>query len=98
MRYYHIELYPGAKKLCTIVLLWVKYYYQKLPMGVRNSPDIFQEKISEIFEGFDMVCEYIGDVLITTQDNFTDHLKAITKVLHRLVELVLKLNVGNYFF
>ena len=62
--YYHIELSPWAKQLCTIVLTWVKYEYQKLPMGVCNSPDIFQENISELFDGFDMVRAYIDDVLV----------------------------------
>ena len=28
MGFYHIELDPKAKKLCTIVLLWRKYEYQ----------------------------------------------------------------------
>ena len=46
MEYYHIELSPVARQLCTIVLPWVKYKNQKLPMGVCNSTDIFQEKIS----------------------------------------------------
>ena len=46
MGYYHIELCPASKKLCTIVLPWGKYEYQVLPMGLSNSPDIFQEKVS----------------------------------------------------
>ena len=66
MGYYHIELSPGDKQLCTIVLPWGKYEYQNLPMGVCNGPNIFQEKISELFDGFDMVCAYIDDVLNTT--------------------------------
>ena len=33
MGYYHIVLSPMAKKLCTIVLPFGKYEYQKLPMG-----------------------------------------------------------------
>ena len=55
MEYYHIELSPGSKQLYIIVLPWGKHEYQKLPMGVCNSPNISQEKISKIFEGFDMV-------------------------------------------
>ena len=43
MGYYHIELSTGSKRICTIVLPWGKYKYQKLPLGVYNSPDIFQE-------------------------------------------------------
>ena len=76
MGYYHIDLSPGAKQLCTIVLPWGKYDYQKLPMGVYNSPDIFQENISEQFDGFNMVCAYIDDVLVITKNNFESYLKA----------------------
>ena len=59
MGYYNIEISPGAKQLCTIVLTWVKYENQKLLMGVCNSLDTFHDKISELFEGFDTVCGYI---------------------------------------
>ena len=64
MGYYHIELCPESKRLCTIVLPWGKYEYQKLPMGLCNSPDIFQEKMNEIFAGFEYVRTYIDDLLI----------------------------------
>jgi hypothetical protein len=48
MGYYHIELSPDAKRLCTIVLPFGKFEYQQLPMGLCNSPDIFQEKMSNL--------------------------------------------------
>jgi hypothetical protein len=41
MGYYHIELSPFSKHLCTIVMPFGKYEYQCLPMGLCNSPDIF---------------------------------------------------------
>ena len=69
MIYLHIELSPEAKQLCTIVLHWVKYEYQKQYMKVCNSTDIFKEKISELFEGFNMVCAYIDDVIVITENN-----------------------------
>ena len=50
MGYYHISLTPLSKSLCTIVLPWGKYEYQRLPMGLCNSPDIFQEKMSTLIE------------------------------------------------
>ena len=84
MGYYHIELSPRAKNLCTIVLPWGKQEYQKLPMGVCNRPDIFQENISKLFEGFDMVCAYIIDVLVINKNYFKHHLKYLEKVLQRL--------------
>ena len=85
MGYYNIEFSPGTKKICTIVLTWGKYEYQKLPMGVCNSPDIFQENISELFDGFYMVRAYIDDVLIITKNNFEEHIKALDRFLQRLV-------------
>ena len=98
MGYYHIEWYPGAKQLCTIVLLWGKYQFQKLPMGVCNSPDILQENIYELFEGFDIVCAYINNVTTITKDEFADHLKALEKFLQKLAEAGLKVNAENSFF
>ena len=41
MGYYHIKLCPFSRILCTIVLPLAKYEYQKLSMGLYNSPDIF---------------------------------------------------------
>ena len=70
MGYYHIELSPGSKQLYKDVLPWGKYEYQKLPMWVCNSPDILQDKISKLFDGFDMVREDIDDVLVITKNNY----------------------------
>ena len=55
MGYYPIELSPFSKCLCTIVLPFGKYEYQCLPLGLCNSPDIFQEKMSELMVGLDYV-------------------------------------------
>ena len=92
MGYYYIDLSLGFKNICTIVLHWGKYDYQKLLMGVCNSPDIFQANISKLFKVFYMVHEYIDDVLFITKNNFKDHLKALYRVLQRLVEAGLKVN------
>ena len=67
-------------------------------MGVCNSPNIFQEKISELFEGFDTVRTFLDNVIFITSKYFTDHLKALEKVLQKLAELGLKLNAENSFF
>ena len=44
MGYYHIEFSTGLKRIFTIILPCVKYEYQKLPMGVCNSPDVLGGK------------------------------------------------------
>ena len=96
--YYHIKLSPVVKQLCTIVLSWGEYKYQTLPMGVCNSTSIFQEKISELFDRFYTVHAHINDMLIITKYEFVDHLMALGKVLQKLVEAGLKVNVEKSFF
>ena len=81
MGYYYIELSPGSKQLCTILLLWGNYEYQKLTMGVCNRPDIFLENISELFKGSNIVRAYIDNVLVVTKNDFTDHITAPWKLL-----------------
>ena len=98
MGYYHIELCPDSKKLCTIVLPWGKYEYQKLPMGLSNSPDIFQENMSNLFRDLDFVREYIDDLLITTTGNLEDHLTKVDTVLSRLRKAGLQVNAKKSFF
>ena len=41
------------------------------------------EKISELFEGFNIVCAYVGDVLVRTKYKFTDNIKELVKVLQK---------------
>ena len=80
MGYYHIQLDPASRKLCTIVLSWGKYEYVKLPMGICNSPDISQEKRNELFDGLEYIRAYIDDLLILTNGMWEDHIKKV--VLH----------------
>ena len=98
MGYYHIELTPNSKGLCTIVLPWGKYEYQRLPMGLCNSPDIFQEKMSSLMAGLEFVRAYIDDLLIISKDTFEDHLDKLETVLKRLQEAGLKVNAKKSFF
>ena len=84
MGYFHIELTPNAKRLCTIVLPWGKYEYQRLPMGLCNSPDVFQEKMSELMSGLEFVHTYIDDLLVLTKGDWEDHLTKLKQVLQRI--------------
>ena len=79
MGYYHITLTPFSQRLCTIVLPWGKYSYQRLPMGLKNSPDIFQEKMLELMVDFDFVRTYIDDLLVITRKEKLTRLKCLGK-------------------
>ena len=98
MGYYHIELSPDSKKLCTIVLPFGKYEYQRLPMGLCNSPDIFQEKMSELMCDLEYIRVYIDDLLVLTKGSYEDHLEKLDEVLVRLKKAGLKVNATKSFF
>jgi Reverse transcriptase (RNA-dependent DNA polymerase) len=98
MGYYYIELSPDSKHLYTIVLPWGKYEYQKLPMGLSNSPDIFQEMMLTLLGDFKFIRTYIDDLLITTKSNWQDHLDHLDIVFCRLKDAGLKVNAKKSFF
>ena len=98
MGYYHIVLTPFSRKLCTIVTPWGKYEYLRLPMGLCNSPDIFQERMHELMSGLDFVRAYIDDILVMTTSDWDDHLSKLDEVLTRLGSVGLKVNIRKSFF
>ena len=67
-------------------------------MAIYNSPDIFQENISGLFEWLDKVCTNIDNVLVIIKEKYMHHIKAMGKVLQKLAEMELKVNTEKYFF
>ena len=84
MACYHITLYPVSPKLCTIVLPWNKFLYQKLSMRLLNSPDIFQDKMNELLNYLVYVRAYIDDLSIISNSNFEHHQNEIKILLSKL--------------
>ena len=69
MGYYNTRLSDQARNLCKIILPWGNYRYERLSMGVSNSPDILQDKLNEMFCGFEFIGAYINDLLIITKSD-----------------------------
>jgi len=91
MQYYCFELDDASKKLCTIVTPYGCYEYQRLPMGVKVSPDVAQQLMEDILQDTDCTV-YIDDIGIWTDDSFDHHMKTIDKILDRLNQNGLKCN------
>ena len=98
MGYYHIELTRFARSVCTIVLPWGKYEFMRLPQGLCNSPDIFQEQMLDLFQDLEYVRAYIDDLLLISSGSFEDHLDKLYKVFQRLCEAGLKVNLKKSSF
>ena len=98
MGYYTIRLDGDAQKICTIILPWGKYSYQRLPMGVCGSPDIFQERMTGLMATLDWVRVYIDDLLSLTKGDFNDHLDKLEIILGRLKKANLRVNCAKSMF
>ena len=67
-------------------------------MGLCNSPDIFQEKMIELFNGLEYIRTYIDDLLIISNISFDDHIKKLDKVLSKLNQNGFKVSAEKSFF
>ena len=96
--HYCIELTPSSKSLCTITLLFGKYKYQRLPVGLSSGMDIFQEKMLEMFQDLENVQAHTDDLLVASSGSHEDHLLKLSKVLKRLRHAGLKVNAKKSHF
>ena len=55
-------------------------------MGLCNSPEIFQEKMYELFVGLETVSAYIDDLLNVTKGSWTEHLTVLEEMSTRLLK------------
>ena len=91
--YNYICLFDKASNLCTIILPWGNYQYKRRPIGARNSPDIFQEKVKKMFRRLVFIQAYIGDLLIITKGDWSDHLEKLELTLKNLKDNGIKCNI-----
>ena len=68
-----------------------------MPMGLYNSPDIFQDKMNELSNRFEYVRAYIDDRFIISDSNFKDHLNKV-KYLKNLHAGAFRINIELSFF
>ena len=64
-----------------VIFPWGKYSYKRLPMGIAGSPDIFQEKMSELMESLEFLKAYLDDLLCISKLSLEDHLDKLEVVL-----------------
>ena len=67
-------------------------------MGLCNSPDIFKEKMNELFNALGYIRPYIDNLLVISYSNFEDHLNKLKIVLKKLKAAGFKINEEKSFF
>ena len=64
-------------------------------MGVDNSLDIFQQKMNDLFYGFEFICVHIDELSILTKRDWTDNVHKIELIFNKLKGKGLKYNIKN---
>ena len=67
-------------------------------MGYTNSTEIFQQKMNDLFHGFEFIREYIDGLLILNKGYCIDHVNKLELMLNKLKEKGLKFNIERFFF
>jgi hypothetical protein len=69
-----------------------KVFLQAIPMDIAGSPDIFQEKISELMESLEYVRAYLDDLRYISKSSLEDHLERLEEVFRQLCNAGLNVN------
>jgi hypothetical protein len=81
MQYYTFELDEASKKVCTICTPYGNYRYNRLPMGISQSPDIAQEVMEDLFRQYAEVDIYIDDIGVFARNDWMEHLASLKQIL-----------------
>jgi len=98
MGYYSMNIHRRSQPLLVIILLWGKYVYRKMPMGLKISADVFQRELGNQFKHLPYVLIYVDDILIITKGSYDQHLKAVETVLCILRKCGMQINPDKSYF
>lgn len=96
--YYHIELEQGSRHLTNFCTEFGMFRFVRLPFGLSNAPDVFQETLErDVLGGCTGVRNYLDDVLVYGRTR-EEHDANLAAVLSRLQEHNVRLNADKCVF
>ena len=95
--FYNIELDEDSTGCTAFSALGQTYKYLRLPQGIKSSPIIFQQIMTELFHDDPSCKVYMDDVLVASKTE-TEALKEIQKLLQRFLQHGFLLNPAKCIF
>ena len=95
--FYTIELHPDSRSLTAFSCEFGKWQFKFLPQGLKVSPAIFQEKISDDMRGLERTKPYMDDIL-SGDPKPPQHLGTLDRMLTRLGDKGYKLKLSKCLF
>ncbi|MBW0547955.1 hypothetical protein O181_087670 [Austropuccinia psidii MF-1] len=93
-------LTPKTRKFIRIITHCGIYEYLRMPFGIKNAPSHYQRMMNticptEVSEGWLII--YIDDIIICS-DSWSLHLERLTRVLHKVSEVNMKISLKKRNF
>ena len=85
MMFYTFPLDDESRKLCLIVTPFGPFQFNRVPMGLVNSPAFAQSRIEKVLRGLEDTDIYIDDIGIFS-NSWDNHLERLDTVLSELQE------------
>ena len=98
MGFYTIRFFPASQDMTKIVTKFGKFRYNRLPMGMCASRDIFQAKVDELLGDIEGVRTYTNDILVLGKDSSENHIEQLIIIFGKLHAEALKVNAPKCSF
>lgn len=97
--YWQVEVHPADREKTAFATPLGLYEFNRMPFGLCNAPATFQRLMQRCLSGLtvESVLVYLDDIIIYS-GSFTDHLKHLDAVFHRLWKYGLKLRLDKCSF
>lgn len=89
--FFHVELDKDSRHVTNFFTSGGMFRYKRLPFGLCNAPDIFQEAMEKILEGCEGVLIYLDDILVYGKDR-DEHDKRYLEAMKRLSKHNVRIN------
>jgi hypothetical protein len=93
--FWHVELDPESRKLCSFSSPFGNYEWNRLPFGISCAPELFQRYNFETFGDIPGVFIYIDDILIMGRSKL-EHDSSLRMVVQRARERNVRFNPGKF--